>query len=79
MKKIGAYEAKTHLSNLLEKVEQGQSFTITKRGQPVAKLTPVDVRPGRSVQTTIQRLKQFGKESRLGQMSLQELKDEGRP
>ena len=37
---IGAFEAKTHLSELLEKVRRGQSFLITKRGRPVAELRP---------------------------------------
>ena len=37
---IGAYEAKTHLSELLEKVEAGEEITITKHGVPVAKLVP---------------------------------------
>jgi len=38
---VGAYEAKTHLSELLEKVEAGEEITITKHGTPVAKLVPV--------------------------------------
>ena len=38
---IGVFHAKTHLSELLEKARQGQSFLITKRGQPVAELRPV--------------------------------------
>ncbi len=38
---IGAFEAKTHLSALLEKVRNGKSFFITKRGQPVAELRPI--------------------------------------
>jgi len=38
---VGAYEAKTHLSELLEKVEGGQEIIITKHGAPVAKLVPV--------------------------------------
>ena len=38
---VGAYEAKTHLSALLEKVEAGEEITITKHGAPVAKLVPV--------------------------------------
>ena len=37
---IGAFEAKTHLSALLEKVQMGQVFCITKRGRPVAELRP---------------------------------------
>ena len=39
-KKIGAFEAKTRLSGLLEKVRQGQTFVITKRGHPIAELRP---------------------------------------
>ncbi len=37
---VGAYEAKTHLPELLRKVQTGQRFTITQRGQPVADLVP---------------------------------------
>jgi prevent-host-death family protein len=40
-KEIGAFEAKTRLSELLEKVRLGAVFLITKRGQPVAELRPV--------------------------------------
>jgi prevent-host-death family protein len=40
-KTVGAYQAKTHLSQLLEKVEAGEEITITKHGTPVAKLVPV--------------------------------------
>lgn len=35
---IGTFEAKTKLSELLEKVQRGQVFRITKRGKPVARL-----------------------------------------
>jgi prevent-host-death family protein len=39
--KIGAFEAKTRLSELLEQVGRGRTFVITKRGRPVAELRPV--------------------------------------
>jgi prevent-host-death family protein len=42
---IGAFEAKTHLSALLERAEKGESITITKHGRPVARLVPVRGRP----------------------------------
>lgn len=42
MRYIGAFEAKTHLSRLLDSVKQGETITITKRGQPVARLVPPD-------------------------------------
>lgn len=32
------YSAKTHLSRLLDQVEQGEEVIITRRGKPVAKL-----------------------------------------
>lgn len=37
---IGAFDAKTHLSELLERVSAGESFLITRRGVPVARLSP---------------------------------------
>ncbi|MCL2210151.1 MAG: type II toxin-antitoxin system Phd/YefM family antitoxin [Treponema sp.] len=39
---IGTFEAKTHFSQLIEKVEGGEDFIITKRGKPVAKLIPYE-------------------------------------
>jgi prevent-host-death family protein len=37
---IGAYDAKTHLPELLRKVRRGHRFTITHRGKPIAELIP---------------------------------------
>lgn len=37
---VGAFEAKTHLSELLTRVEAGEVVTITKHGRPVARLVP---------------------------------------
>jgi len=42
---IGAYEAKTHLSALLDRVERGESLTITRNGKPVARLVPAEAAP----------------------------------
>jgi prevent-host-death family protein len=39
-KTVGAYEAKTTLSALLELVEEGQEIVITKHQRPVARLVP---------------------------------------
>ena len=41
MDRIGAYEAKTHLPRLLDRVVRGESLTITRHGKPVARLVPV--------------------------------------
>lgn len=39
---IGAFEAKTRLSEILRKVEQGERFTITKRGRAMAHVVPIE-------------------------------------
>jgi prevent-host-death family protein len=44
MREIGAYEAKTHLPKLLEQVEKGERFIITRHGRAVAELAPVGQR-----------------------------------
>ncbi len=43
MTTVGAYEAKTHLSARLKRVEQGERIAITKHGVPVAVLQPPDL------------------------------------
>lgn len=41
-RETGIFEAKTHLSELVQKVqEEGVTYRITKRGKPVAELRPV--------------------------------------
>ncbi len=51
MKQVNVYEAKTHLSKLLERVEAGEEIVIARNGRPVATLSAhraVDrPRPGR--------------------------------
>lgn len=39
---VGAYEAKTHLAQLLEEAARGVTITITRRGRPVARLVPIE-------------------------------------
>jgi prevent-host-death family protein len=39
---IGAFEAKTKFSELLERVSQGEEITITKHEKPVARLVPFE-------------------------------------
>lgn len=42
---MGAFEAKTHWSRLLDEVTAGQEVIITKRGVPVARVVPADQAP----------------------------------
>jgi prevent-host-death family protein len=41
-RRVGVYEMKTHLAELLTKVEKGQEIIITKRERPVARLLPME-------------------------------------
>lgn len=43
-KTVGAFEAKTHFSALLERAERGEEIVITRRGKAVAKIVPVKKR-----------------------------------
>lgn len=58
---IGAFEAKTRLSEILRKVDQGERFTITVRGRAVASLVPVQkppaVRSPEEIEAAYQRLR----------------------
>lgn len=38
---IGAFEAKTHFSKLLERAHAGEEIVITHRGEPYARLVPL--------------------------------------
>lgn len=41
-KTYSTYEAKARLSELLERVRQGDIVTITHRGQPIAEVRPIE-------------------------------------
>jgi len=57
MPEIGAYEAKTHLPKLLERVQKGERFVITRHGQPVAELVPVTARDTRQIRSALTELR----------------------
>jgi len=41
MERVGIFEAKSRLSELIERAEAGNEVTITRHGKPVAKIVPV--------------------------------------
>jgi prevent-host-death family protein len=59
METIGAFEAKTHLAALLQRVARGESFTITRHGAPVAQLVPVPKHDPERINAAIRRLKEL--------------------
>ena len=78
MKEIGTFEAKTHLSALLDEVARGAEVVITRRGVAVARLVPAASRRRAGVGDPIARAKAFAKGQTLGQVSWKKLRDAGR-
>jgi prevent-host-death family protein len=80
LKTVGAFQAKTQLSQLLDQVEKGEVVTITRHGRPVAVLAPVT--PARSERTGDEWLaatKRLRKGITLGgKTTIRRLIDEGR-
>jgi prevent-host-death family protein len=61
MSKIGAYEANRHLPKLLDRVEKGEQFVITRYGRPVAELVPVSQRDPERVRRALAALRDMRK------------------
>jgi len=76
---VGAFEAKTHLSELLEKVEAGEEIIITKHGAPVARLVPVkkEASPQERL-AAVQRIQKLATGLSLGGLKIKDLISEGR-
>ena len=56
---IGAFDAKTKLSEILRKVDQGERFTITVRGRAVADIVPTQARNQRAIDEAVEGLLSF--------------------
>jgi prevent-host-death family protein len=78
MESIGLFEAKAHLSELVERAGRGERIEITKRGVPVAVLGPLPTRAERSAREVVAHIREVRRENRLGDVSLRELIEEGR-
>jgi prevent-host-death family protein len=78
MVKVGAFEAKTHFASLLERAAKGEEIVITRHGTPVAKLVPVSTENRERRREAIQRLMEFSKGQTLGDLTIRELRDQGR-
>ena len=79
MQTIGAFEAKTHLSNLLERVAKGEKITITRHGIPTAMLVPVGAAEAKlSHKEIVDSMRALRKRVKPGGMSVREMINEGR-
>ena len=75
---VGAFEAKTHLSSLLDRVEAGEEVVITRHGKPVARLVAETRVVNARLDQTVEKLKALRKQTTLGGIAWKTLRDAGR-
>jgi len=56
MTTLKAVEAKSHFSEILDRVSKGEEFIVTRRGEPVAKVVPI-AQPERDMQELLESLR----------------------
>jgi prevent-host-death family protein len=78
-KEVGLFEAKTHLSALVNRVQRGEEITITKHGTPVARLIPPAGPSRHDPKLAAARIRALRRGIILGNVSLRSLIEEGRP
>ncbi len=76
LEKVGSYDAKTKLPEILRRVEAGESFTITNRGKPIADMVPSNTDRLKTQQAIDNIL--AAKKYTVSDKDLAELKDTGR-
>lgn len=72
---MGAFEAKTHFSQIIKRVMHGEEIFITRRGKPVAKIVPPDTCNSlEAAKDAVIRLRSLAEEMNLGQFDWEEWK-----
>lgn len=75
---IGAFEAKTHLSSLLDRVAEGEEVVITRHGKPVARLVDARDLDKARADEAVESLRRLRRHTTLGGLDWRDLRDEGR-
>ena len=79
---VGAFEAKTHFSQLLKEVEKGNIVHVTRRGKPIALISPEVFGREEAGQNALERIasrrKVVGMRKKITTNDILEFRDEGR-
>jgi prevent-host-death family protein len=78
MRSIGSYELKTHLSQVLESVENGQSVIVTRHGKPIARILPPELAQRQSVKDAVRGLLAFPRKPLPRGVTIKSLIEQGR-
>jgi prevent-host-death family protein len=73
VREVQASEAKTHLPQLLDDVERGETIVITRHGRPIARLMPDEDRRRTAYDEAVEGIMALRK--RTGKVTLQEILD----
>ena len=79
MREVPASEAQTHLEQLLDEVERGETIVITRNGRPIARLVPEAERRQAEIKAAIDEIRAAGKNAQS--ITVEEIlsaRDEGR-
>jgi len=75
---VGAFKAKAQLSRLLRAVENGEQFTITLRGKPIADLVPHRGQSAHSLKAAVHAMQAFPRIQGVADADVASFMSEGR-
>ncbi|WPZ33711.1 type II toxin-antitoxin system prevent-host-death family antitoxin [Thalassobaculum sp. OXR-137] len=78
MRHVGIFEAKTHLSQLLDAVEAGEEIVVTRRGKPIAHIVPAPDDRREKAKEAVARIRALRKGLTLDGVTVKELIEDGR-
>jgi len=78
MEKVGIYDAKARLSEIVERVQAGTEVVITRRGKAVARIVPVKERSTDKRGTAAKRIRELRDKWSIGRVDIRKLIAEGR-
>ena len=78
MDRIGIYDARARLSELIERVQSGEEVVLTRHGEPVARLVPEKPRRKRSRTATVTRIRALAKRLNIHGVDVRKLIEEDR-
>lgn len=79
MRTVGAFQAKTHLASLLDRVAKGEQITITRHGVPAALLVPIGpTGPKLTHAEIVEAMRSLRTRVKTSKISVREMIEEGR-
>ena len=78
MREVQASDAKTHLPQLLDDVEAGETIVITRHGRPIARLVPDEAQRNADAAAAVEAIRALRKGGKVTVEEILSMRDEGR-